>query len=98
MNLKKKVARIRAETRYLVDVPARWETTFAPVVFLALLIPLVVARLAAAQDKPGAGSALVIEVYSGAVGSGAIQERESFTRTLRGYREAKNQPAPGFQK
>jgi hypothetical protein len=54
---------------------ARWET----LLFLALLFPLLVPHLAAAEDKPGADSALVIEVYSGAVGSGAIQEREFYS-------------------
>ena len=50
---------------------ARWKT----VLFLALLIPAA-AQLAAAEDKPVADSALIGDVYSGAVPSGAMQEKE----------------------
>jgi len=43
--------------------------------FLALLIPVVAAKLAAAEDQPGAESAVVIDVYSGAVAPDATQEK-----------------------
>jgi hypothetical protein len=75
MNLKEKIAPERASARYLVDAPARWKTYFAPVLFLALLIPVVAGKLAAAEDQPGADSALVIDVYSGAVAPDATQEK-----------------------
>jgi hypothetical protein len=46
----------------------------APVIFLALLIPALAGQLAAAENQPGAEYALVIDVYSGVVGSDATQE------------------------
>jgi len=70
MNLKEKIAQ------------ARWRTFrgrhFASFLFLALLIPVLSAKLAAAEDHPGADSALVIDVYSGAV-SDATQEMSFHT-------------------
>ena len=75
MNLKKKIAQTGAAARYLVDTPPGRKTYFAPVLFLALLIPVVVGQLALAQDQPGADSALVIDVYSGAVPPDPIQEK-----------------------
>jgi hypothetical protein len=48
---------------------------FTPVLFLALLFPLVAGQLAAAEDQLGAGSALIVDVYSGAVAPDATQEK-----------------------
>jgi len=76
MNHKDKIAHDRAQARYLVTAPARWKTNFTPVLFLALLIPVVTGQLAAAEDKLGADSALIADVYSGAVAPGATQEKE----------------------
>jgi hypothetical protein len=50
---------------------ARWKT----VLFLALLIPAA-AQLAAAEEPASGNYVLVIDVYSGAVPSGAMQEKE----------------------
>ena len=44
--------------------------------FLALLIPLAAGQIAAAQEQPGADSALIVDVYSGAVAPDAMQEKE----------------------
>ena len=76
MNLKKKVAQICAKARYLVDAPAHRKTYFPPVLFLALLIPVLAGKLAAAEDQPGADYALIIDVYSGAVAPDATQEKD----------------------
>jgi len=51
--------------------PARWKTFL----FLALLIPVVAGKLAAAEDESGVDSTLVIDVYSGAVAPDATQEK-----------------------
>jgi|SRR5271165_189682 len=75
MNLKKKIAQTGAAALYLVDTSPGRKTYFAPVLFLALLIPVVAGKLAAAEDQPGADSALVIDVYSGPVAPDAIQEK-----------------------
>jgi hypothetical protein len=64
MNLKDKIAQA-GQARHLVDTPARRKTYFVSVLFLALLIPVVVGKLAAAEDQPNADSALVVDVYSG---------------------------------
>jgi hypothetical protein len=71
----KEIGKNRAAARSLVDAPARWETYFAPVLFLALLIPVSPESLAAAEDQPAVDSALVIDVYSGAVAPDATQEK-----------------------
>ena len=47
----------------------------APVIFLALLFPALAGQLAAAEDDPGADSAVVIDVYAGAVAPDATQEK-----------------------
>jgi len=75
MNLKEKITQA-GQARYLVDARDRWKTYFARVLFLALLIPAVAGKLAAAEDQPGADSALVIDVYSGAVAPDVTQEKE----------------------
>jgi hypothetical protein len=68
----------------LMKAPARCRI---PVLFLALLIPVVAGKLAAAEDQPGADSALVVDVYSGAVAPDPIQEKafwlwlETLTKT-----------------
>jgi hypothetical protein len=72
MNLKEKITQA-GQARYLVDARDRWKTYFARVLSLALLIPAVAGELAAAEDQPGADSALVIDVYSGAVPPDPIQ-------------------------
>ena len=71
VNLKEKIAQIYARkgTR---EAPVRWRI---PLLFLALLIPVVAGKLAAAEDQPDADSALVIDVYSGAVAPDATQEK-----------------------
>jgi hypothetical protein len=71
VNPKEKIAQIYARkgTR---EAPARWRI---PLLFLALLIPVVAGKLAAAEDQPGADSALVIDVYSGAIAPDATQEK-----------------------
>ena len=56
MNVKEKIAQDRAEARHPVQAPAGWKTYFVPVLFLALLIPLVAGKLAAAEDQPSADS------------------------------------------
>jgi hypothetical protein len=45
------------------------------ILFLALLIPLVAGKLAAAEDQAGADYELVIDVYSGAVAHDGTQEK-----------------------
>ena len=71
MKVKDKIALIYARRKKL-SARISWRTT---VLFLALLIPVVAGKLAAAEDQPGADSALVIDVYSGAVAPDAIQEK-----------------------
>src|SRR5271165_4853710 len=71
MKFKDKIALIYARRKKL-SARTSWRTT---VLFLALLIPVVAGKLAAAEDQPGADSALVIDVYSGAVAPDAIQEK-----------------------
>jgi hypothetical protein len=50
--------------------------------FLALLIPVVAGKLAAAEDQPGADLALVIDVYSGAVEPGYVLQKKNFSMGL----------------
>jgi hypothetical protein len=96
MNLKEKITQA-GQARYLVDAPARWKTYFARVLFLALLIPAIAGQLAAAQDQPGGDSALVIDVYSGAVAPDVTQEKE-FWLWLETLKKAEEPDAGGVPK
>jgi hypothetical protein len=75
MNLKKKIAQTGAAARYLVDTPPGRKTYFAPVLFLALLIPAIAGQLAAAEEPASGNYVLVIDVYSGAVPPDVTQEK-----------------------
>src|SRR5271165_3931574 len=58
-----------------MNLKEKFGLTRYALLFLALLIPVVAGKLAAAEDQPGADSALVIDVYSGAVAPDATQEK-----------------------
>jgi hypothetical protein len=49
-----------------------WRT---PVLFLALLIPVVAAQVAAAEDQPGPAATLSVDLYSGAVAPATPQDK-----------------------
>ena len=83
MNVKEKIAL----------EPARWKTFL----FLALLIPVVAGKLAAAEDQPGTDSALVIDVYSGAVAPDVVQEK-AFWLWLETLKKAEEPDAGGVPK
>ena len=84
VNLKEKIALVYARKANRA-APARCRI---PLLFLALLIPAIAGHPALAQDQPAADSALVIDVYSGAVAPGVIQEKGfwlGFERLRKGH-------------